>query len=33
MNLQLHAVEVADLETRLKKLEQDFARERERKSR
>jgi hypothetical protein len=26
MNLQLRAVETADLETRLKKLEQDFAR-------
>jgi hypothetical protein len=33
MNLQLRAVETADLETRLKKLEQDFAREQERRNR
>jgi len=33
MNLQLRAVEVAGLETRLNKLEQDFAREQERRNR
>jgi hypothetical protein len=32
MNLQLRALEVADLETGLKKLEQDFAREQERRN-
>src|SRR6266481_4470089 len=32
MNLQLRAVEVAGLETRLNKLEQDFAREHERRN-